>query len=271
MKLKQLTKGQYFGDKKNITQIDSLVLTETEFSGSNDVDWHFHDNMHFCYSLLGNSCQISKKDKHFISSGSLIYHNSEAPHFNTNHSNHSKNFYIEIEDEWYEKLHLKNNLPKGVINLKNPNIKIAIDKIYTETKVNDNCSKIQIESILIIAMGMLKCIPELGNHDKPQWTRHVKELIHENPCVNFSLVEISKEIGIHPVHLSRQFKNYFGQSLGEYIRFVKIHKVASLLKNKEVSLIDICYLTGFYDQSHMAKLFKKTFKITPLKYRKLIS
>ena len=267
--MKQLTKGQYFGDKKNVIQIDHLILTETEFNG-NHVDWHFHDNMHFSYSLYGNSDQISKKEKHIITNGSLIYHNSEDPHFNTKHSSYSKNFYIEIENEWYEKLYLKNDLPKGVINLKNPNIKITIDKIYSETKVNDNCSKIEIESILINTLGILKGIYDHDKYDKPQWVNSVKELIHANPCANFSLFEISKEIGIHPVHLSRQFKKHFGQSFGEYIRFIKIHKAASLLKNKDVSLIDICYLTGFYDQSHMAKVFKSTFKITPLQYRKLI-
>ena len=268
--MKQLTKGQYFGDKINVIQIDSLVLTETTFAGK-DIDWHFHDNMHFSYSLYGNSYQTNKKEKHAISSGSLIYNNSENPHFNTKHSNYSKNFYIEIEDEWYEKMYLKNNLPKGEINLKNPDIKIAIDKIYSETKVNDTWSKIEIESILINVLGTLKGINEYNKYDKPKWTISVKELIHENSCTNFSLFEISKEIGIHPVHLSRQFKNYFGLSLGAYIRYTKIHKAASLLKDKEVPLIDICYLAGFYDQSHMSKNFKKVFKITPLQYRKLIS
>ncbi|WP_297707926.1 AraC family transcriptional regulator [uncultured Eudoraea sp.] len=266
--MEHLTKGKYFGDIKNVIQIDNLILTETEFTGSH-VDWHCHENMHFSYSLIGNSCQISKKEKQIISNGTLIYHNSEDSHFNTKHSKYSKNFYIEIEDVWFRNLYFQHNLPKGVINLKSPRIKTAIEQIYLETKINDSTSKIAIESILINTFHLLQETSDIEKSIKPKWVSIVKEIIHEYPNNNFSLNELSKKAEIHPVHLSREFLKYFGQSLSQYIRTIKVHKAASLLKNKDLSLMDICFYSGFSDQSHMSKCFKNTFNITPFQYRKV--
>ena len=270
--MKQLKKGQYYGINKNIIQIDGLILTETEFIGNQNVDWHFHENVHFSYSLEGSCYQITKKEKHSVSEGVLIYHNSEDPHYNKSHSNYSRNFYLELEENWYDKLLVKRNLPEKIIDIKNPNIKIAIDKIYLESKINDSCSSIEIESNLINALDSLRDYGQIHiKYDRVNWVKKVKELIHDDPTVNFSLKEISNELSIHPVHLSRYFRKYFGQSFSEYIRSIKVHKVASLLKNKELSLIDICFLVGFYDQSQMSKHFKRVYKTTPLRYRKSIN
>jgi AraC-like DNA-binding protein len=104
----------------------------------------------------------------------------------------------------------------------------------------------------------------------PSWVLKIKDVLYANFSEPFSLNELSKELDIHPVHLSRDFSKYFYCSLGDYIRKIKIEKSLSLFDNKNLSLTDIAYQCGFSDQSHFTRCFKALNGLTPLVYRKIV-
>ena len=75
---------------------------------------------------------------------------------------------------------------------------------------------------------------------------------------SLSLKEISKGLDVNPAYLSREFSKYFDNlSFGEYIRKQRIEKAIELLNNADYTLTEIAYLTGFSDQSHFTRIFKK--------------
>ena len=103
----------------------------------------------------------------------------------------------------------------------------------------------------------------------PVWAQELKELIQDHIDTSLSLKEISKGLDISPSYLSREFSKYFEDlSFGEYIRKQRIEKAIELMKVKSYSLTDIAYLTGFSDQSHFTRIFKKQTGENPSDYRK---
>lgn len=105
----------------------------------------------------------------------------------------------------------------------------------------------------------------------PAWAKELKEIIQDQIDTNLalSLKEISQSLNVHPSYLSREFSKYFDDlSFGDYIRKLRIEKAMTLLQDPKHSLADIAYLTGFSDQSHFARIFKKTTGQSPLSYRK---
>ncbi len=99
----------------------------------------------------------------------------------------------------------------------------------------------------------------------------MKELITDEPNNNFSLTNLSKELNIHSVHLSRDFSKHFGTTLGQYIRLQKVNKAILLIAKNEFTLTNICYQCGFYDQSHFISNFKRIYNTTPSVFLKEIS
>ena len=93
----------------------------------------------------------------------------------------------------------------------------------------------------------------------PGWAQELKEIIQDHIDTNLSLKEISKGLEINPSYLSREFSKYFEDlSFGEYIRKQRIEKAKELMNSpNKYSLTEIAYLTGFSDQSHFARIFKK--------------
>ena len=106
----------------------------------------------------------------------------------------------------------------------------------------------------------------------PAWAQELKEIIQDHIDTSLSLKEISKGLEINPSYLSREFSKYFEDlSFGEYIRKQRIEKAIELMQTSHYSLTEIAYLTGFSDQSHFTRIFKKHTGENPSLYRKKLS
>jgi AraC-like DNA-binding protein len=103
----------------------------------------------------------------------------------------------------------------------------------------------------------------------PAWVQELKETIQDHIDTSLSLKELSKGLDISPSYLSREFSRYFEHlSFGDYIRKQRIGKAIELMENKSYSLTEIAYLTGFSDQSHFTRIFKKNTGHNPSAFRK---
>jgi AraC-like DNA-binding protein len=106
----------------------------------------------------------------------------------------------------------------------------------------------------------------------PAWANELKEIIQDHIDTSLSLKELSKGLEINPSYLSREFSKYFEDlSFGEYIRKQRIEKAVELMRSPFYSLTEIAYLTGFSDQSHFTRIFKKHIGQNPSVYRKKLS
>ena len=104
-------------------------------------------------------------------------------------------------------------------------------------------------------------IKHKSTHKKtPAWVKELRELIQDQIDTNFSLSlgEVSKNLDVHPAYLSREFSKYFDDlSFGDYFRRMRIEKGMKLIESEKYSMGEIAYLTGFSDQSHFSRIFKK--------------
>ncbi|WP_026464976.1 chromate resistance protein ChrB domain-containing protein [Adhaeribacter aquaticus] len=113
-----------------------------------------------------------------------------------------------------------------------------------------------------------------NNKKVPDWASNLKEIIQDQIDTNLTLnlSEISEELNVHPAYLSRQFSKYFDNlTFGEYIRKLRIDKALHLLTHTGHTLSEIAYLTGFSDQSHFSRIFRKHTGQTPSNYKKELS
>ncbi|MFI5452739.1 chromate resistance protein ChrB domain-containing protein [Pedobacter sp. UC225_61] len=111
-----------------------------------------------------------------------------------------------------------------------------------------------------------------GMKKAPAWTMELREMIQDQMDTNMSisLRQASDELEINPAYLSREFSKYFDNlSFGDYIRKMRIDKAIVLLETTTYPLTEIAYLTGFSDQSHFTRIFKKQTGENPSAYRKI--
>jgi AraC-like DNA-binding protein len=146
------------------------------------------------------------------------------------------------------------------------------DALYTWAKDLQHIKHTQnpIENLLLdVYKRFLQ--QESKSRKVPAWAKELKEIIQDQIDTNLtlSLKEVSQSLHVHPTYLSREFSKYFDDlSFGDYIRKLRIEKAIQLLTGSEHSLTEIAYLTGFSDQSHFNRIFKKYTGKNPSAYRK---
>lgn len=145
------------------------------------------------------------------------------------------------------------------------------DALYTWAKELQNVKHTQnpIENLLLDVYK--KFLKRSGTRKIPSWAKELREIIQDQIDTNLSLnlKELSQSLNVHPAYLSREFSKYFDNlSFGDYIRKLRIEKAVHLLQGSEHSLSEIAYLTGFSDQSHFNRTFKKHTGKNPSEYRR---
>ena len=101
----------------------------------------------------------------------------------------------------------------------------------------------------------------------PRWVRQAHDLLHDRFRDSLQIQDLAEQLGVHPVHLTRTFRNHYGTSVGNYVRALRLEWAASQLAHSHDSIADIARQSGFFDQSHLTRLFRAHYGITPHRYR----
>lgn len=265
--MKYLRTANFFGETNQTVRLKGITLTDTEYTHEY-VDWHYHENAYFTFILQGDLIEGNKKEVYNCSAGELLFHNWQESHYNIKPKGFTRGFHIELQHELFDELELDISNLRGSFKVENPDVKLLAYRIFQETKSNDNVAAVSIEEFLLKALGQLLRIEKDSRNSKPLWVKRLREILHDKYAESYSLKELSKELDIHPVHLSRDFSKYFYCNLGEYIRKIRLEKALALLSNKQIPLTQIAFDCGFADQSHFARCFKALKGINPSKFRK---
>lgn len=111
--------------------------------------------------------------------------------------------------------------------------------------------------------------PEIISSQEDRFIFKLRELIMNNLGesklnVNF----LSSEMGLSRVQLYRKVRALIGLSTSDFIRKMRVHKAAELIKGKWGSISEIAYEVGFNNLSYFTKCFKETYGETPSYYSK---
>jgi AraC-like DNA-binding protein len=146
------------------------------------------------------------------------------------------------------------------------------DALYTWAKHLQNVKHTQSPTENLLLDVYKKFLKQKSGVKKiPLWAKELKEIIQDQIDTNLSLSlkEVSQTLKVHPSYLSREFSKYFDNlSFGDYIRKLRIEKAVELLMDPKNTLSEISYLTGFSDQSHFNRIFKKYTGKNPSAFRK---
>ncbi|MBQ4821956.1 AraC family transcriptional regulator [Aquimarina sp. MMG016] len=81
------------------------------------------------------------------------------------------------------------------------------------------------------------------------------------------LEEIAEKVSMSVPGFCRYFKKITGKTFIQFVNEYRLVHAAKLLHEKQTSITDICYESGFSNFSHFNKLFKKFTGKTPSAYR----
>jgi AraC-like DNA-binding protein len=93
----------------------------------------------------------------------------------------------------------------------------------------------------------------------------VKDWLDANAEQNVSIHALAGLAGLSPHYLVRAFHRQVGIPPHKYQTIVRIHRARKLLTSG-AAISEVAYRTGFCDQSHLNRCFKRTLGVTPGRY-----
>ncbi len=149
---------------------------------------------------------------------------------------------------------------------------LLYDALYNWAKYHQDEKHTQNRAELLLIDVFEKYLKQKSSVKKiPAWAKELKEIIQDQIDTSITLKQLSKDLDRNPAYTSREFSKYFDNlSFGEYIRKLRIERAIEYLNSSGFSLTKIAYLTGFSDQSHFTRIFKKHTGQNPSVYRKML-
>ena len=92
-----------------------------------------------------------------------------------------------------------------------------------------------------------------------------KNILEKEPEHNLHIEQLSKQVFVSKYHLIREFKEQIGLTPHQFQMQNRIRKAQHLLKEGK-PITEVALVTGFYDQSHFNKWFKRVVALTPSEY-----
>ena len=100
--------------------------------------------------------------------------------------------------------------------------------------------------------------------------RRVRELLDAEYARTVSIGELAREAGLSSFHLIRVFRSAFGLPPYKYLELVRIQQARRLIRHG-YALTHVVHATGFSDQSHLTRYFKRIVGVTPGSYARAVS
>ncbi len=99
----------------------------------------------------------------------------------------------------------------------------------------------------------------------PALARDLRELLDERVTEGIALDEAARLVHAHPAHLVRAFSGAYGIAPHQYLMSRRVdHARRLLLEGRPPG--EVATATGFYDQSHLTRHFRKLVGVTPGRY-----
>lgn len=86
-----------------------------------------------------------------------------------------------------------------------------------------------------------------------------------DPTLNVEM--LAANVGMSRVHMHRKLKELTNQSARDFIRSIRLKQAANLLREKNLSVSEVAYATGFSNLSHFSNTFRDFYGISPSEYK----
>lgn len=141
-------------------------------------------------------------------------------------------------------------------------------RVAYELRSIDSASRLSIQGIGLEMLALASRIRRPRSDQPPAWIRRAVDIIRSSFLGDLDVDDIAGEVGVHPAHLARAFRRYQRESIGSYVRRLRLDWARDRLAGTDEPIAGIALEAGFSDQSHLTRLFKRQTGVTPGRYRR---
>jgi len=250
-----LQSGVFFGKTVQHRLVAGLTFTENSYAPGLKLPAHAHEHAYFCLVLDGSYTEVVNGRARTCSPCSLLYHPPRELHSDTFHRKGGRCLSVELDQLWLERARQQSTAFGGPAEFPGSRLRPLAVRLCHELRIMDSASPLSIEGLFLeILAEASRWQFSTSSRSLPRWAETAREMLHDRFAERLSLTAIAQSVGVHPMHLAREFRRHYGCSVGEYVRKLRIDFACIELVRTRAALIEIALSCGFFDQSHFTRV-----------------
>ena len=249
---------------RDATVAAGLRLIEKRYPAGLEMPRHAHGEWRYCLTVRGAYTDSWRRGSRTRTRQHLSLHPPDEVHSSVFHTP-VVCFHIQLLDQWHDRLVGQRGITAEPHEFLGGRVPLVATQLHEEFARRDPGSELMLEGLACELIGW-SARSLRGDASGASWLYQARDLLRDRFAESLGLDEIAKTVGVHPVHLARQFRRTFGCTIGEFVRRARIDFVCRELTTL-APLSDIALRAGFADQSHLTRVFKRMTGLTPREYR----
>ncbi|HEX8230616.1 MAG TPA: AraC family transcriptional regulator [Chloroflexia bacterium] len=253
----------------SILEVGGFRVTDAVFPPGLRLASHYHERTCFAVVLEGSLDKAFPRAEYYSPASTAITMPAEERHRDHFERAGAHMLVIEPDPGSEELVRPCARLLGQVSHFRDGGVVALAWRMSREFRNPDAVSHLMLEGLALEMLGAAARLHTGTPTDRrpPQWLATAEESLRARFMERLQVAQLASEVGVHPVHLARAFKLHFGESLGQYVRRLRLDWAATQLATSEIALTDLAGMAGFADQSHLTRAFKRHTGFTPAQYR----
>ena len=147
---------------------------------------------------------------------------------------------------------------------------VQVDRVIADSELSRSAEKLinryQFSALLIRALSMLTRLEEIHPSDYSKGMSALIRYLNRHSTEPLSLDDVAGAFHVSKYYLLREFKNYTGISVHQYLMIRRIQASQEMIRHGTKPK-DACFQCGFMDYSSYYRAFKARVGISPEQYR----
>lgn len=257
------------GETLRLRNIGPFTLRENLYASGTVLPKHSHPHAYITFVIEGAFRERYAGRSITCRTGMIRYLPAGEIHENEIQAR-SRCLHVSSDPASFERLRQQPAVPQRPAEMSGLTTTWLANRLYAEFSRHDTASAMAIEGLVLELLAEIaRSEADDVSRQAPTWLKQATEIVESRFLERLSLTEIAAEVGVHYVHLSRQFHKYNRCTVGELIRRRRVQYASHLLAHSRTPLAEIALVCGFSDQSHLSFLFKRYMGLSPSKFRSL--
>lgn len=247
--------------------LPAMALTSTAYAPRLTLPSHAHTSAFLLFVRQGAFVEQHGRSSDRLDPLTCIFRPRLDEHANRFEGDGAVLAAIDVNAAWVDRLR-EAGFSGERFNVRSPFVPQFGDRLDAELAAPDSMSAMIIEALATeVIVFASRSSRKRDRPRKGPWAERARRLIENEFASPLSLGCIASAVGVHPVHLARQFRASHGCTVGDYIRRVRVAFARRQLSASDHPIADIALAAGFSDQSQLTKSFKRVTGETPAAFR----
>ena len=248
--------------------VGPFIVTDAWFPAHLVLAPHLHDRTTFAV-ILDGSFDLDFSGNSFECSPSTVFTEPLGEkHGNRMGPQGARVLVLQPDHREVELFHPCRHLFERVAHFRHAGIGGLARRRSYELRSSDGTSRLAMQGLGLEMLAAAARFDVSCRSSAPAWLARAEEKLRAEFLSGADLGAVAAAAGVHPAHLARAFRRHYRESIGSFVRRLRLDWSMTELATTERSIACIALSAGFADQSHFTRAFKCHTGVTPGRFRK---